>query len=397
MATKLNTWTLGGLMVGPILGSGILLLPPLVYGRLGSQAVWAWLVVLGLGAAFAAVFIRMALRTRSAAGISELVAREWGEVWGKLAANYLTGAVIFGAIPVCLTAARLWPGSLSAGIPVNGLAALLLLVILVLLLLGLTTVSRVSLVLSTLTAACLVVGGALGLWAAKTVTWPAPRWDDPALGPTLLLGFWAIVGWEVVGNYTNEVRNPDKTIPRAGLISLAAVTTVYLVTVLALQTLPPGPPGSGSMAAVLAPLFGPAAGVVIGVLAGGLCLMTALMFMGAVAGMTAQRLGLKSSRPMVLVLGATSLLILGAIQSGWIEIEGLVSVANLFFLGNALLGLAAAWKILSGPAWRCTTVVLALVLVALVTQGRPLGWVLGATVTGGTLAYAFFKARAAGS
>jgi APA family basic amino acid/polyamine antiporter len=41
MRRQLNTWTLAGLMVGPILGSGIILLPPLAYARLGTQAIWA--------------------------------------------------------------------------------------------------------------------------------------------------------------------------------------------------------------------------------------------------------------------------------------------------------------------------------------------------------------------
>jgi amino acid transporter len=78
MARKLNVWTLGGLMVGPILGSGIVLLPPLAYRNLGSQALWAWVLTLLLGAAFAAVFIRMTLRARSDEGIASLVARERG-------------------------------------------------------------------------------------------------------------------------------------------------------------------------------------------------------------------------------------------------------------------------------------------------------------------------------
>jgi len=118
MAKTLNTWTLAGLMIGPILGSGVILLPPLAYEKLGSHALWAWVVILALGAAFATVFIRMALRTRSDSGIADLVAREWGPTWGRLASNYLTGAVTFGAVPVYLTAARLWPGDLAAGLTV---------------------------------------------------------------------------------------------------------------------------------------------------------------------------------------------------------------------------------------------------------------------------------------
>lgn len=403
MIKTLNTWTLSGLMVGPILGSGIILLPPLAYARLGPQAVWAWLAVLVLGAGFAAVFIRMALRSQTDAGIAALVAREWGESWGELASNFLTGAVVFGAVPVLLTAGRLWPAELALGLDPLGLAAVLLAVTVLLLLAGLTTVSRLTLALSSLTALCLVVSGVLGLAGSAAFVWPAPAWD-PALGPTLLILFWAVVGWEVVGNYTSQVRNPEKTIPRAGLVSLGAVTLVYLATTLGLQTLAPGAAGTPSVATVLGPLFGPLAPGAAGLLAGGLCQVSVLMFMGAVTRMSAQRarqgslprwLGEKTPgstpRKAILVLGTTSSILLGLVAGGAANLEDLVSVANLFFLGNALLGLAAAWKILRTPAWRILILVLGAALGLLLTQGLLFGWLLVGLVTGGTFLRAWLR------
>jgi len=83
MRRQLNTWTLAGLMVGPILGSGIILLPPMAYARLGAQAIWAWMLTLALGGAFAWLFIRMALRSRSDAGLAAQVAQALGPVWGS--------------------------------------------------------------------------------------------------------------------------------------------------------------------------------------------------------------------------------------------------------------------------------------------------------------------------
>ncbi|MET1138754.1 amino acid permease, partial [Bacillus subtilis] len=43
-------------------------------------------------------------------------------------------------------------------------------------------------------------------------------------GRGLLLLFWALVGWEIVGNYSMEVKNRGKTIPRAVVISSLTVT-----------------------------------------------------------------------------------------------------------------------------------------------------------------------------
>lgn len=399
MARKLNVWTLSGLIVGPILGSGIILLPPLAYRNLGVQAVWAWIATLILGAAFALVFIRMTLRTHSDEGIASLVARERGPVWGDLAANFLSGAVIFGAVPVCLTAARLWPAEFAFGLPLTFRAAVFVALMTLLLLAGLTTISRLTLVLSSATALSLIAASAVTFTRSPVLS-QAPDWSTPGLGRTLLLLFWAIVGWEVVANYSKDVEKPETTVPIAGAVGMAAVSAVYLATALSLQTLAPGAEGDPTMATVLVPLFGPAATWMAGVLGGGLCLATLLMFTGAVTRMTAQRaregklprwLGLgspnKPPRVSILVLTLTSTLLLGAVEFGWIALDGLVATANLFFLGNALLGLTAAWTILKGIVWKIAIFVLASLLLLLMVQGSPFGWLLVAAVAAATFGF----------
>jgi APA family basic amino acid/polyamine antiporter len=401
MRRQLNTWTLAGLMVGPILGSGIILLPPLAYARLGTQAIWAWLLTLALGGAFAWLFIRMALRSRSDVGLAAQVAQALGPVWGELASNYLTGAVLFGMVPVLLTAGRLWPSALSAGLSPSAWAGVFLVLAIGLLLAGLVAVGRLALGLSSLTALLLVAGGGLGLIRHRALAWPAPVMGLPALGPTLLLLFWAVVGWEVVGNYASQVRDPGRTIPRAGLISVAAVSLVYLVTTLALQTLA-GPDPAPTLATVLAPLFGRAAELVAGLLSAGLCLVSVLMFTGAVTRMTAQRArdgalpgwwaqaaGATPHRG-ILTLGGTATLLLLLVHRGVLDLAGLVLSANLCFLGNALLGLAAAWKILGPGRLRGVILLLAGVLGLLLSQGHPLGWAGFALITAATLVRARF-------
>jgi APA family basic amino acid/polyamine antiporter len=96
--------------------------------------------------------------------------------------------------------------------------------------------------------------------------------------------------------YSKEVERPERTVPLAGAVALAAVSLVYLATAAALQTLASGAAGAPTMALVLLPLFGPAADWVAGILGGGLCLATLLMFTGAVTRMTAQRGGKEGCR-----------------------------------------------------------------------------------------------------
>ena len=53
---KIGPLTLTGLTVGPILGSGILILPPIVYGLIKEWAIIAWLAIIAIGSLFAFIF-----------------------------------------------------------------------------------------------------------------------------------------------------------------------------------------------------------------------------------------------------------------------------------------------------------------------------------------------------
>ena len=53
---KLNTLTLSGLIIGPILGSGLILLPPMLYYMVGDFSLIVWTIILSLGFVFALIF-----------------------------------------------------------------------------------------------------------------------------------------------------------------------------------------------------------------------------------------------------------------------------------------------------------------------------------------------------
>lgn len=58
--------------------------------------------------------------------------------------------------------------------------------------------------------------------------------DWGALGPTIVIIFWAYVGFEVATIPTGEIQNPKKTIPKAILIGMSIVMAFYLITNVAL-------------------------------------------------------------------------------------------------------------------------------------------------------------------
>ncbi len=116
MSKKLNAVTLSGLMIGPILDSGILFLPPLAYENLGSHSIIAWIITMVMGVLFAYVFSRMNAAALDNQGVSVIIGDTFGKRVGALSANYLTTAVFFGPVAVALTAA----GFIGAVLPNSG-------------------------------------------------------------------------------------------------------------------------------------------------------------------------------------------------------------------------------------------------------------------------------------
>lgn len=148
MNKKLNTVSISGLMIGPILGSGIVLLPPIAIKMLGDKAIIAWIIIMLMGAVFAYIFTKMSLLTSSNEGVSVIIGEKLGQNFRELSSNYLTAAVCFGPVAVLYTASgfisNMFPGTTNHQILV--VFTLLLLNVLVLLM-GITAMGSVTLIL----------------------------------------------------------------------------------------------------------------------------------------------------------------------------------------------------------------------------------------------------------
>ncbi|WMW64807.1 amino acid permease [Nitratidesulfovibrio liaohensis] len=461
-SAQLGPWLLAGLIVGPVLGSGIIILPPVVLGVAGAWALPAWLVMIAVGVVFALVFGELSVLFPGDGGVSVAVGHAFGPQGRRLASLYLVVAVLFGPVAVLLTGVRYLP---LGGLPPVGVACGLLVVCAGLLLRQVASLGRVALVLSSVSAGLLFAGGVATLGDAAGALWrgaggsmatsampggpmsgvmsgglsgsmsgaeilsaftlPAPDWA--MLGHALLLLFWIVVGWEVVGNYSAEVRNPRRTIRKAVIRALAAVTAVDLAVAGGMQWLAvrgaaspvfgtSGESGAlgasasvgatGTMtvtnaagaiggivvppdgvAALLTPLFGTWGGPVLGALALALCATTYLMFVGGVARLAAS-LGADGILPRAVGLRARTgapaggigllcgahVVVLAAVGRGVIDVTGLVALADGFLLANALCGVLTGVRLLRGPL-RWGAAILALVLGGVLAHAA--WWVLG--------------------
>ncbi len=411
MKKKLNAVSLSGLMIGPVLGSGIVVLPSMAFEALGKHAIYAWIIVMLLGLGFAYVFTRMSMMAATNEGVSLMIGEALGTRYRELSANFLIAAVCFGPVAVIQTAAGYVQGMMPTGsLPSLAIAFLFMAVEVLVLLSGIRVMGHVTLILSSLTAFILTLGGAYSLITGGVSALPAGLTDMKTMGSTLLILFWAIIGWEVIGNYVEDVKNPKRTLMRAMKASVTVVMLVYFVVTYALQSSPFIQDGAAvSLNAIMTPLFGSIAPYLLGAVALALCYCTILMVLGAVTRQMAaraedgrlpaffmQKPNGRAPVKAILSLTLVHCLMIVLIETNIISLTFVVGIANTFFISNALLGLLGAFKSMKGTLLRTVIVVLMACLASLLLFSPAAGWIMLLLVTSVTLGrVTFFAGRKA--
>lgn len=382
---------LGGLITGPILGSGIIILPPLAYSIAGPWALPAWLIIMGVSMLFSWIFCRLSLLYPGRGGIATAVGQAFGGAAEDLTSLYLIGAVLFGPVAVMLTAGASLP---AVHLPEQVLAMICTVVSCGILLCGVWFIGRVSLVCSSLVACTLFLGSSVTLISHGLPRFPGSGFSGSTFSYTLLLLFWSVVGWEVVGNYSGEVRNPERNLPLATGGSAVVIGVVTLTVAMAVQTLSEtdGSYGAAPVSAVVGSLLAHAGGPLMALLTISLCVCTYLLFVGGVARLMTVAAGKgflpsfvaigRQNQPpygAVLLLMAVHLTLLMAVHNRLLGLEQLVAIANGFFLANALIGVLAGVRLLAGALARAVASLLAILLLFLLLQSA---WQILACIVG---------------
>lgn len=400
---KLGPFLLSGLMIGPILGSGVVLLPPLAVDALGTKAWLSWLLIMGLGAIFAYIFSDLTLLYPGEGGMTLAVEKVLGKKAQLMSSFFMLSAVSFGPAAVMLTAAgylRPWLESTTM-LKNNGLTAfhteiiiavILILLAHILLRRHIKVLSTMSLILSATIGVILTTSAIIWL-IHHGIAFEMPSFKEVVVfGKTTMLLFWAIIGWEIVGNYALTVKDLKKTVPMATNISLVAVTLIYMTIALAVQS----SPGIGfeRLLNVIRGAFGSYATVILALLVLGLCLSTYLLIVGAIIRLMKDLSvngwlprpfsKVKGDTPIVSLFWYTGLhlLVLALVYMGVVKLDWLVGIANGFFLANALMGVAAASQVLSTPLLKWGSYLLLVCLAALLCFSSPIAWlgILGVIV-----------------
>ena len=366
---NIGFFTLCGLIIGPILGSGIVLLPPIANNLVGDFAVFAWMIIMALGIVFAYVFIFLSLKSPGNEGVAIAVGSTLGPFWRELTANFLTTAVCFGPAAVVITAANFLKNfSFLSGVNTEIIAFCIVVGCAAVLISGVKTLSRFTLILTGFTSVLLFCGSIYTLIFSSHIHLPQTSFSFSSFGYTLLLLFWSIVGWEVVGNYIEDINNPQKTLMKAMTFSLVVIVVLYMTVALAMQSLDGE---ADSITAIMTPLFGSLALPIMGIIASGLCISTYLMIIGAVSRMSATRAAdkrlpfflsrlNKNGSPInaVIALAVIHSFSLAIMATGLMNISSFVTCANVFFLSNAIIGLLAGFRLLDNIKLRAAIVML---------------------------------------
>lgn len=242
----LGFWSSWALTVGCMIGSGVFLMPS-VLAPYGLISFGGWLIAAGGSIALALTFARLASRTARSGGPYVYVQDAFGDLpgfliaWGYWCSYWMAipaVAIAFvGYLPVFFPALAENPLG-------QALAALALIWGLTLInIRGLREASVVQIAMTLLKIAPLLVIAALGFIAGEQANLPAfnptgAPWLT-TLSATALLTLWAFTGFEAGAMPAANVKDAERTVPRALAIGMITVALIYLSATAAVMLLVP--------------------------------------------------------------------------------------------------------------------------------------------------------------
>ena len=276
---ELGLWMATALVIGNMVGSGIFLLPSTLAGQAGPVSIIAWGFT-GLGAMLLAlVFARLGRAYPKTGGPYVYVHKAFGDFMGFWTAwSYWINAWVGNAAIAIAFAGYLvafWPDASTYWV------ATLLAIALVWLLtfaniVGVREAGWIQLVTTVVKFVPLLLIGVVGLFfmhGSNFTPFTLSHGFDWGISSAALLTLWAFIGLESATVPAEEVKDPERTIPRATMIGTAATTVVYLVSSIALF----GMIASSTLAKSTSP-FAEGANVIFGGTWGGKAIAVVAMF-----------------------------------------------------------------------------------------------------------------------
>lgn len=364
---KLNTFTLSGLIIGPILGSGLILLPPLLYNMVGSFSLIVWAIILSLGFIFALIFGKLAALFPGEGGVSLATKEAMGKKYQLLTSFYLICAVFFGPVAVLIIAAQfIQPYFPNVRLELLGFYIYILTYLL--LLIKINFLGKLMLIVSSAITLIFLLSSIHIILNINEFNLTIPNISIEQFGHSLIIVFWSIVGWEVIGNYSKEV-DDTKTLTNAVKLSAIVISLVYILTTVAICFGAFSKDEDFKLVWIIEPLFKDYSNVVLASVSTILCIGTLILFVGGVARLISSlKLTSYTSKHMTnnTAIGALNFLsfiyiiTLCLVYIEVLTLENLVAYADGFFIANAIIGLVSASILFKKGFFKNSSIILAI-------------------------------------
>jgi basic amino acid/polyamine antiporter, APA family len=241
---NLGLWMLTALVVGNMIGSGVFLLPASL-AALGSVSIFGWALT-GAGAILLALVFANLGRSMPRTGGPYAYARSaFGDfvgfqtAWGYWIAVWAGNAAIAVAFVGYL-------GYFFPGVVANGLSAALAAIAAIWLLTlvniaGVREGGQVQLITTILKFVPLAIIGLVGIFFIKGSNFGAfaPTGVLPGITSAAALTLWAFIGLESATVPAEEVKDPERNIPRATIIGTLLAAAVYVLATIAIMGIIP--------------------------------------------------------------------------------------------------------------------------------------------------------------
>jgi len=220
--------------VGIMVGAGIYVLTGAAAGAAGMWAPVAFLIAGLVAAPSALSFAELSARHPEAAGDSAYIEHGLGLHWlavlvglANVAAGIVAAAAILRGGAGYLSAVVAVPvpwGILTLGVALTAVAVV-----------GVMESLAFAAILTAIEVTGLLLATGAGFAAAPVAQWslplPEPEWTGIAVA--VVLAFFAFIGFDDMVNMAEEVKEPERVLPRAILVALAVTGVLYALVSLA--------------------------------------------------------------------------------------------------------------------------------------------------------------------
>lgn len=263
LVRAVSRWQIVGLSINDVIGSGIYLMPALVFLYLGAFSLVS-VVLAGVAVALLVSCYAQAASYFDRPGGSYLYAREaFGPFagfqvgWTIWLTRISSAAALSNALADAV--ARFWPAAAGGGariaVVVGSLTALTAINVI-----GVRSAARTGVILVIGKLVPLLLFVAIGVfyvdWSQAMAGARPDLHDYGNLGQAALLLLFAYAGFENIPAAAGEYRNPRRDVPFALLVMIVTVTTIYVLVQLVAQGTLPGLAGSATPLADAAARFG---------------------------------------------------------------------------------------------------------------------------------------------